>query len=253
MIDIHSHVIFDVDDGSRNIDESLRMIAEAKNVGIGTVIATPHFLDHVLNPDKTMKNLKILLEHANDTGVEIKLGYEVVLHPLMLKGTGIVKQYTMNKTEYVLVEFPFNTSFELSCKVLAQIQQNGLIPIVAHPERIETLIKKRRLIRRLKDSGCLLQVNAGSITGYYGEKSKTVALRIIEKKLADFVASDAHKPEYYERYINAFNKVTELTDGEYAQKLFETNAQRLLGNPGAQFDRITNTDYITNLKLRSKC
>ena len=56
---------------------------------------------------------------------EIKLVMRLFSNLLMLKGTGIVKQYTMNKTEYVLVEFPFNTSFELSCKVLAQIQQNG--------------------------------------------------------------------------------------------------------------------------------
>jgi len=230
VIDIHSHIIFNVDDGSESFDETLKMLEEAKSVGVETVFATPHFMDHVLNPDKTMNNFKMLLDKACEIGVDVKLGFEVILHPLLLKRIEIAEQHTMNETEYILVEFPFNSSFDLSRKVLSQIQKRGLIPIIAHPERIEVLMKKRRLIRELKESGCLIQVNAGSITGFYGEKARTVVQQIIEDKLADFIASDAHKTGYYDRYLKSFHMVAGWTDEEYAENLFKTNAQRLLSN-----------------------
>ena len=229
MIDIHSHIIFDVDDGAVNLDESLKMITEAKNAGIKTIITTPHFMDHVLSPDKTLKNLDILIEKSKDIGIDIKLGYEVILHPLLLKGIDIVEKHTLNKTKYILVEFPFSSSVEQSFTVLSKIQLMKLKPVIAHPERIDAFIKKKQMINNLKDRGCLLQVNAGSIVGYYGERSKIFAKQIIKDRLADFVASDAHKPEYYsQRYIGAFQKVTKWTDEEYAQKLFYLNAQKLL-------------------------
>jgi len=230
VIDIHSHIIFNVDDGSESFDETLKMLEEAKSVGVETVFATPHFMDHVLNPEKTMNNFRMLLDKACEIGVDVKLGFEVILHPLLLKRIEIAEQHTMNETEYILVEFPFNSSFDLSRKVLSQIQKRGLIPIIAHPERIEVLMKKRRLIRELKESGCLIQVNAGSITGFYGEKARTVVQQIIEDKLADFVASDAHKTGYYDRYLKGFHMVAGWTDEEYAENLFKTNAQRLLSN-----------------------
>lgn len=228
MIDIHSHIIFDVDDGSESLDESLKMIEEAKSVGVKTIIATPHFMNHVLDPDRTTNNFRALIDKVSGLGVDIKMGYEVVLNPLLLQGIRIVEQHTLNNSDYILVEFPFSSSFELSRNVLEQIQQKGLIPIIAHPERIETFMKKRRLIRDIKDKGCLLQVNAGSIEGYYGEKTRAVAKHIIEEKLADFVASDAHRPRYYDRYRRAFHKVAKWTDEEYAHKLFHINAQVLL-------------------------
>ncbi|HHV96819.1 MAG TPA: hypothetical protein GXX37_10180 [Clostridiaceae bacterium] len=229
MIDIHSHIVFGVDDGSESLEETLKMLEEAKNAGVETVFATPHFMDHVLNPDKTFDNFRVVLNKASELGVDIKLGFEVVLHPLLLRGIEIAKRHTMNKTEYILVEFPFNSSFEFSKRVLAQIRQKGLIPIVAHPERIETFIKKRGLIRELKESGCLIQVNAGSITGYYGEKARLIARKIVEEKTADFIASDAHKTGYYNRYLESYHIITGWTDEDYAQRLFKINARKLIG------------------------
>ena len=201
MVDIHSHIIFGVDDGSPNIDESLRMITEARNIGVKTIIATPHFMEHVLNPNRTMENFKILLDKTKDIDIDIKMGYEVILHPLLMKGIEIVEKHTLNKSEYILVEFPFNSSVVQSFNVLSKIQMKKLKPIIAHPERIEAFLKKKQLVDDLKYRGCLLEVNAGSIMGYYGERAKAMSKQMIKSRMIDFVASDAHKPEYYKRYF----------------------------------------------------
>jgi len=228
VIDIHSHVIFDIDDGSKDLEESLKMMSDAEKAGVKTIIATPHFREHVLSPDKTFENLQILKEKSRDLGVDIRIGFEIILHPMLLQGEDIIEKHTIEGTRFILIEFPFTGFFNQSFTLLTKLQFRKLKPIIAHPERIEAFYKNRDIIVDLKGKGCLLQVNAGSIVGYYGERARTFAKCIIKSRMADFVASDAHKPQYYlPMYKSAFSKVIKWTDNEYAEKLFTKNGEAI--------------------------
>ncbi|HOJ12365.1 MAG TPA: hypothetical protein PK733_17515 [Clostridiales bacterium] len=228
MIDIHSHILFDIDDGARDMDESVRMIHAAGKEGIKVIIATPHFREHMLNPEKTYDNYRILLEKTRNIGIDLKLGFEIALNPILAKAVNIVDKHSLNATKYVLVEFPYFGFSEHSFKLLDLFQKNKFKQIIAHPERNGRGFGSKRTISKLKELGYLIQVNAGSIAGTYGVRAKGMAKYLIKNKIADFVASDAHRESYYSWYSKAWQNVIKWSDEDYANKLFYENGKKIL-------------------------
>lgn len=230
MIDIHSHILFGIDDGARNIDESIRMIQIAAKEGIKVIIATPHFNEHILSPERTYENFRTLLEKTKDTGVDLKLGYEITLNPLLTNAIDLINKHSLNETEYILVEFPHFTFRQQSYKLLDLFQKNRFKPIIAHPERNGWSFENRKVIKKLKGSGCLIQVNIGSIVGIYGKSARSTAKYMIKKRIADFVASDAHSENFYSWYPEAWQNVAKWVNEDYANKLFCENGNKILNN-----------------------
>lgn len=228
LIDIHSHIIYGVDDGSKNIDESIKMLHLASKIGIKVIVATPHFHEHILNPEKTYNNFYILQEKAKNTGIDLKMGFEITLNPILLNAINLVIKHTINETQYILVDFPGFTFHQQSRELLKLLQKNRLKPIVAHPERNKWNSQNRKIINEIKDSGCLIQVNAGSIMGLYGKTAKKAAGYLLRKNIVDIVASDAHEVKYYSWYEKARQVVIKWTDEEYTHKIFSEQPKILV-------------------------
>jgi protein-tyrosine phosphatase len=228
VIDIHSHILFGIDDGARNIDESIRMIHAAAKEGIKVIIATPHFHEHILRPEKTYENFRTLSEKTKDLGVDLKLGFEIALNPLLTDAVFLINDHSLNETEYILVEYPYFTFNQRSCKLLDSFQKNRFKPIIAHPERNGWGLRNRRIINEIKESGCLIQVSIGSIIGAYGKSARRAAKYIIKRKIADFVASDAHREGFYSWYGKAWQNVAKWVNEDYANKLFFENGKIIL-------------------------
>ncbi len=214
MIDIHTHIIPGLDDGPETLSQSLELINILKNEGIDKIVATPHFYPELF-PESTIENRdKKLNELKSATDVDIFPGFEVMFD----EGIPQLNKYTMNNTQYILVEFSRFSTIDGIFNAIKFIHSKGLHPIIAHIERY-TINEETIEILRLR--GASIQMNADFIVNNF-RKIKV----LITKGLIDFVASDIHP--FRELLIKkAYDRVKSLSD-EIAERVFMINPQSIL-------------------------
>ena len=237
MIDIHCHILPEVDDGSGSMKESIHMVEIAINTGVNEIIATPHsnipgsfqnyidtnfFCRFTLLQNEIEKNFLPLQIYP---GLEIFCTNKTVDH--LLDGSLI----TLNNSRYPLVEFDF-TEYSSSCfEKLKKLTAAGFTPIVAHPERYEFLLDDEDAVGKIKQLGCLIQVNRGSLFGRFGPAAKYNAEKILDYRLADFIASDAHSPYMRTTAMDdAYEYICEYYSDDYAELLLEYNPRCVIEN-----------------------
>lgn len=196
-IDIHSHVLWDIDDGSKDIDETINLCDMAVRSGTQHLFLTPHLIYWESAGDlfdEREYKYEQLSEILAEEGIEIKIhkGFEVLCDDDIFD-VKYFKPYTLCGSRYILIEFDFfktNVDDVVSwCKYLISF---GLIPIIAHPERYQFFITEENAIDELSQMGVLFQINSGSAAGMFGSRVQRFAKKMINKGYADFVGSDAH-------------------------------------------------------------
>jgi len=231
MIDVHSHIIFGVDDGPSIVDESLRMIEKAIKAGIKVVIATPHFQKDLFETERIIENYHKLYYRIANFDLTLLLGYEVFMNPIIPDLLAGSTDLTMNGSRYILIELPFDVMPAYTYETVFKLQLSNMVPIIAHPERIRYFVKNFYAFLNLVERGCLIQIDAASVIGVYGRQVKEFAKRLIKMNMVHFVASDAHYAEDYEKwYSNAYLKISQWKSEEYADELFSKNAKVMLND-----------------------
>lgn len=216
MRDEHCHIIWDVDDGSRTLDESLAMLDEAQRSGINQIVATPHMRWDDFNQTKIEAHFSQLREHAADRGITLTLAYEVYYKTLLQKGLNTAPLFVEQDTNNITLEF--NTASYMVDgwdRVFYELQTRyGLDITVAHPERYLTVLEDFDTVYRMKDMGCRVQVSAGDLFHKSGLFSRSplrhmakCARRIIDEGLCDALVSDAHNPSHYDAFRRAVNLI----------------------------------------------
>lgn len=231
MVDIHSHLIFGVDDGSPSIKESMRMVLEAERLGIKAIIATPHYRDNIYSSEKIAENFMELVYRMSDCGVDLHLGHEVFIGPDIAEKAKLNKRLKLAGSSFILIELPLDIIPVFSHDTIYKLQLENMTVILAHPERNRHFVNNFNAFIDLVERGCLLQLDAASIIGVYGADVKNFARKLIELRLAHFVASDAHcTDDYTGWYLKARNQVFRWAGEEYAYKLFSQNPMMILKN-----------------------
>lgn len=191
-IDIHTHILPRVDDGSCGWTESLEMLQSAYNQGIRHLIATPHF-----RKDQNIEELeslaKTLQEEARkiSSEFEVSLGQEVLYFEDMVSYLDEGKILTLANSRCVLVEFYPQESFLTIMRAINRLQRAGYVPMVAHLERYHCLYEKGRM-EELKQTGAYLQMNYGSLIGKIWDKRVRWCRRQVRENMIDFFGSDMH-------------------------------------------------------------
>lgn len=199
MIDIHVHILPSLDDGSQTIDESVAMANAAVSDEVECLVATPHggLWGVELSRKIVEASAEDLRQVLRERGIELRLlsGIEVYVDPTVLdqiqKGTA----FTLNGSRYILVELPMDFYPNFTEQVLFQLQVNGYVPVLAHPERCRAFQRDLGGLRRLIERGMISQVTAGSIVGDFGRAVQQTAEMMLEHNLAHIIASDAHSPD----------------------------------------------------------
>lgn len=196
MVDLHSHILPGIDDGAKDYEESVKMAKVAVEQGIHTIVATPHHLNNVYENSKTsiVDRVVELNRVLTNERIDLKVvpGQETRIHGELLEGFKIGEILPVNHTQYVLVEFSSNHVPRYTETLFFEMQVNGLIPIIVHPERNQRLIEQPEILYKLVKNGALSQITASSVQGDFGKKIKKFSLQLIEANLAHFIASDAH-------------------------------------------------------------
>ena len=235
MIDIHSHILPGLDDGAGNLSDALEMAQLAASSGIKGIIATPHcnipggFHNYwSLSLEDDLRNLQ---NEINDRNIPLTLypGQEVFLAPGFMDMLHQGKLITLCNSRYMLVEFDMYESATVAYRKLQQILAEGLVPIVAHPERYRFVHEQKEAIYRMKDLGALLQINRGSLKGAFGIRTKSIAKEIISSYQADFIASDAHSQYRRTPYLADVHEVIcERISADYGDVLVKINPKKII-------------------------
>ena len=232
MIDFHSHILPGIDDGSRNLEQSIYMVNEAKNVGFTKIISTSHYMENYYECNE--KNRKELLEQVqkNVNGIELCLGNEIYITNNIIELLQNGQASSINGTKYVLFEFPLINTRPMNDKeVIYRLVENGYIPIIAHPERYPFIQENPDYLYELEEMGALFQANYGSIIGMYGLKAKKTLKILLKNNLISFFGSDAHRPEQvYNKMPKIIKKLKKIISNEEFEEFTEINPERVLKN-----------------------
>lgn len=233
MIDIHSHIIFSVDDGSKSLEQSIQYLKEAKKIGVNKVVCTPHIShDNKEKALKIVKNFKELKEEAKKYNIDLYLGNEIMIKDNTIDLLKNKKLTTLNNSKYVLVELKRseNRNFDNVVSILTDFVDQGYFPILAHPE---FYVNYRNInnYRKLKENGILLQIDSTSLLfTRSSRKTRKFAKKLLHERLVDFVATDSHctKKRDYLSLKKAYKKVKKM-DKKYADIIFNENQLEIVG------------------------
>ena len=231
MIDIHCHSLPGVDDGAKTLEIAIAMCRMAAADGITHLVATPHS-NYKYGYDRETNLAKLAeLEAAVGPTIKLLLGCDFNLSfDNIQRLTQNGRDFTINGTTYLLVEFPEFFIPEQMDNVLYEIEVSGLTPILTHPERNPVFQRKADLLDHWVSRGYLAQVTAKSLTGGFGSKAQRLSERWLSQNLIHFFATDAHDLSYRPPVLSAcYQKVSELKGRKTADLL-------LIQNPRAVID-----------------
>lgn len=243
MIDIHCHILPGIDDGAKNIKDSLEMLKNAEKARISDVILTPHYVKGSIynaNNAKKWQIFKELKDAASKAGIKVNLylGNEIYIDshlPELLAGyvgeksKEMYEVATLNSTKYVLVEFPVKIEDKSAKTTLFSLVQKGLVPVIAHPERYSYVQDDPNYVDDLIGMGCVLQGDYLSIVGRYGKHAeKTLAQLLLEDKIF-CLASDVHKPtDDYQMSLSAKKLLRVVKTPQKVRELVKDNPLKIL-------------------------
>jgi protein-tyrosine phosphatase len=196
MVDIHSHILPGIDDGSADKSTTIKMLENAVSCGTKAIIATPHYYRGYFENefDAVARLVGLLKADTASRGMNIDIypGQEVFLdrHTVELYKSGAIKG--LNGSRYLLVEMPMQDYEESLLDIIYELRLLGAVPVIAHPERYTYIMDDINMINPFVEEGCLFQINTGSITGIFGKPVQKTARVLVENGLCNFVASDAH-------------------------------------------------------------
>ncbi len=195
--DIHSHVLWGMDDGAQDLQTSVELCDLAADSGTGTLFLTPHLMywensEHLYDKrERKFEKLSEILEEE-EISLDIKKGFEILCDDDIF-GVKYFKPYTLCGSRYILIEFDFfKPAYEDINSWCDYLKSFGLVPVIAHPERYEFFLNDYSAIDKLSEKGNLFQINSGSAAGMFGDEVQDFAVRMINCGYADFVGSDAH-------------------------------------------------------------
>ena len=240
MIDMHSHIINGIDDGSKSIEMTINMLKKAEQSGTTDIIATPHFMRgrFEVEYNEVLKKVEELKEISRENNIDINIyaGQEVYYSRNLLEYYNDKIIGTINNSKYMLIELPMlEFNIEQVINTIYELQIRGITQIIAHPERYKPFIKKPSMINALIKEGMLFQLNAGSIAGDFGKDVKKTATKYLEYNIYSVIGSDAHRDRGRDTDMREALNILELPQ----KKEFINNGKVMLQNGDVEFKGTT--------------
>jgi len=253
MIDFHTHILPNIDDGARSIEETFNLIKEAKEVGFEAIISTSHYIENYYETNTPEREVWVNAIYENlqskDIDIKLYLGNEIYMSENIIKLLEQRKASTINDTSYVLFEMPLNAEPLNMYDIVYEMLQYKLVPVLAHPERYSYIQKEPELVYDLIRKGVLMQANYGSIMGYYGEKAEIIVKKLFEGNMIHFLGTDVHRQKtIYPIVPEALEKISEIIGEEKIEELTKINPRLVLNNKKIDIDE----PHIVELSLKEK-
>lgn len=235
MKDLHSHVLYGIDDGSKSIEESIALLKKLEESGTTDLMLTPHYIENSkYNSNNQEKEalLKKLKAKAKKEKININLylGNEVYITSNFLKLLKKEEIKTLNGSKYLLLEFPMSQIYNNTLEIINELVRKGYVPVLAHPERYKDFQKHPEMVDEYLRSGVLLQGNLTSLFGKYGKEAEKTLKYFLKRKWITFLGSDVHhEVKFDEKKLN--RKLLKATrDKNYIEDLLRNNFDKVIKN-----------------------
>ena len=233
MVDLHCHLLPGIDDGSKNMDISLRLAREATENGVTHALLTPHHMNgrYVNHKQDVIRRTKEFQGQIKAHGIPLTVfpGQEVRINGQLLEALDkddILFADTAGK--YMILEFPDDDVPNYTGQMIFDLQQRGIIPVIVHPERNTKIIAQPELLYQLLEKGCLSQITASSYVGTFSKKVENFSRQLIEAGQGYVFASDAHNlPGRKYEMRQAFEKLCQEFGGELVEQ-YQNNARDII-------------------------
>ena len=239
MVDIHSHILPHIDDGSESMEDSIAMLENSIASGVDAIVATPHLYPGIYMAPTTYRD-ELLMELREEVKqrqlpIEIISGRESYLSPEIYDYEKELGKLAINDSgKYLLIEFPMQEIPEYAARMIFDIQVQGITPILAHIERYVDIIVNPNLALKYIEIGCLMQVNIGSIFGRYGNRIQQTAEILLAHQMVHIVASDMHSSNSMP-LGEGFEALSEIVGLEEASCLVEDRPRAVIENRSVSF------------------
>ena len=231
MIDFHSHILPQTDDGSISIEETINILKEAKQVGFTKVISTSHYLEGYYESNQKERNELLEKIKQENVEVELYLGSEIYISENMIEFLKDKKASSINNSRYVLFELPMGNETMLAKEMIYRLIENNYVPVIAHPERYSYVQDNPEYVEELLQMGAMFQANYGSIIGLYGKKAEKTVKKLLKENLIQFLGSDVHGEEHvYVLMPKILKKLKKIISSEKLEEITNINPQKVLDN-----------------------
>ena len=235
MKDIHSHLLYGIDDGSKSIEESIPLLKKLEKEGVTDLMLTTHYIENSkynCNNQEKQIIFEEFCKRAEEENINVRLylGNEVFFTPNMLDLIKREEIKTLNNSKYVLFEFPMNSIYNNTSQIINELVSNGYIPILAHPERYRYFQEHPKVAEEYLRSGLLLQGNLTSLYGVYGTTAEKTLKFFLKKKWISFLGSDTHHDVKFKGRKLEKKLIRITKDKEYTQKLLNENFDKVVQN-----------------------
>ena len=253
MIDVHSHILPNIDDGSRSIEETFNLIKEAKEAGFEGIVCTSHYMENYYETNRPEREVWINAIHENlenkNIDMNLYLGNEIYMSDNMMELLIDGKASTINNSCYVLFEMPLNVEPMNLYDMVYEMQQYKIVPILAHPERYSFVQTDPELIYDLIDKGVLMQANYGSIIGQYGKKAQMIVQKFLENNMIHMLGTDVHRQNtIYPKIPEIILELKALIGEEKVKELTTINPELVINNKRIDIRK----PYKVELTLKEK-
>ena len=235
MKDLHSHILYGIDDGSKSIDESITLLKKLEESGITDLMLTPHYIENskynTNNNDKETIFQKLKAKAKKEKiNIRLYLGNEVYITSNFIKLLKQEEIKTLNGSKYLLLEFPMSQIYNNTLEIINELVRRGYVPVLAHPERYKEFQKHPDVVDEYLRSGVLLQGNFTSLFGIYGKEAEKTLKYFIKNKWITFLGSDVHHDvKFNEKKLR--RKLLKITKNkEYIEDLLNKNFNKVIEN-----------------------
>lgn len=228
MIDMHTHILPGIDDGASTLEEAIMLTEYLYHQKVSAAVCTPHFYPMESTLEDFISKRAEAMEALDHSKIRLIAGSETYLHPFLFHYNDL-HPLCIESTDYMLLEFPdMKTWNQEHLKELERIiGYYSISPIIAHIDRYKPLLKSRKLLKKFKDMGCLLQMNTGFIAN---KDTRRKALSLIEDGYVDLLGSDCHNISYRPPVIGEARKIIQLKLGMNAWDRLMLNAEMVLNS-----------------------
>jgi protein-tyrosine phosphatase len=238
MLDLHCHILPGIDDGAKDLDESLKMCEIARKDGINTIVATPHLNPGVYEPERDLILAKVNeLNRLNHVNLRILPGADNRVHPELIDSIEKGQALTINDNmRYILLELPAHFLFHQIKDLIRGLKDKGITPIITHPERHVQIQRNLYLLYEFIKAGTLAQITAMGITGEFGLEIKRLSKRLLAHNLIQVIASDAHssskRPPILSRAVEEATRILGLNE---ATNMVTANPEAIIEGRAFEF------------------